>query len=99
MVLDGRGERASYLAGHAMGGTLEVLATQELPHSLGLLYEDVTAHLGFQRSSDEYKVMALAAYGEPARPLRRGRRHRVRHGGGAGGRRARRPGADAVDAE
>ncbi|HXM58326.1 MAG TPA: carbamoyltransferase C-terminal domain-containing protein [Candidatus Dormibacteraeota bacterium] len=65
MVLDGRGERASFLAGHAVGGSMEVLATQELPHSLGLLYEDVTEHLGFLRSSDEYKVMALAAYGEP----------------------------------
>ena len=30
-----------------------------------LLYEDVTEHLGFLRSSDEYKVMALASYGEP----------------------------------
>jgi carbamoyltransferase len=66
MVLDGRGERASFLAGHACGGALEVLATQDLPHSLGLLYEDVTEHLGFLRSSEEYKVMALAAYGQPA---------------------------------
>jgi len=65
MVLDGRGERASFLAGRATGGTVELLATQDLPHSLGLLYEEVTEHLGFQRSSDEYKVMALAAYGEP----------------------------------
>jgi predicted NodU family carbamoyl transferase len=30
-----------------------------------LMYEEVTAHLGFLRSCDEYKVMALAAYGEP----------------------------------
>jgi carbamoyltransferase len=66
MVLDGRGERASYLAGRAERGDLDVLAVQELPHSLGLLYEDVTAHLGFRRSSDEYKVMALASYAEPA---------------------------------
>jgi carbamoyltransferase len=66
LVLDGRGERASYLAGHAVDGRLQVLAVQELPHSLGLLYEEVTEHLGFQRSSDEYKVMALAAYGQPA---------------------------------
>jgi carbamoyltransferase len=41
------------------------LAAQSLPHSLGLLYEDLTAHLGFHRSSDEYKVMAMASYGEP----------------------------------
>ena len=66
MVLDGRGERASYLAGRADGGALQVLATQTLPHSLGLLYEDVTEHLGFRRSSDEYKVMGLAGYGRPA---------------------------------
>jgi carbamoyltransferase len=65
LVLDGRGERTSYLAGHAVDGRLEVLAVQELPHSLGLLYEEATEHLGFQRSSDEYKVMALAAYGRP----------------------------------
>ncbi|OZB48092.1 MAG: carbamoyltransferase, partial [Cellulomonas sp. 14-74-6] len=37
----------------------------KLPHSLGLLYESLTEHLGFLRSSDEYKVMALASYGEP----------------------------------
>jgi carbamoyltransferase len=65
MVLDGRGERTSYLAGKAVDGAIDVLATQQLPHSLGLLYEELTAHLGFRRSSDEYKVMALASYGEP----------------------------------
>jgi carbamoyltransferase len=66
MVLDGRGERGSYLAGRWDGRAMEVLATQDLPHSLGLLYEEVTEHLGFRRSSDEYKVMALAAYGRAA---------------------------------
>jgi carbamoyltransferase len=65
MVLDGRGEATSYLAGRWTGEALEVLATQRLPHSLGLLYEEATAHLGFARSSDEYKVMALASYGSP----------------------------------
>ena len=65
LVLDGRGERASHLAGRAVSGELKVLAIQELPHSLGLVYEEATAHLGFRRSSDEYKVMALASYGRP----------------------------------
>ncbi|TDC52143.1 carbamoyltransferase [Jiangella ureilytica] len=66
LVLDGRGERASHLAGrYDESGALKTLVTQELPHSIGLLYEDVTEHLGFLRSSDEYKVMALAAYGRP----------------------------------
>jgi carbamoyltransferase len=63
LVLDGRGERTSHLAGHAVGGGLKILAGQRLPHSLGLVYEEATAHLGFRRSSDEYKVMALASYG------------------------------------
>jgi carbamoyltransferase len=66
LVIDGRGESASHLAGRARDGRLEVLAAQSLPHSLGLLYEEVTEHLGFRRSSDEYKVMAMASYGEPS---------------------------------
>ena len=33
---------------------------------IGLLYEEVTAYLGFLHSSDEYKVMAPASFGSPA---------------------------------
>ncbi|HEY0454371.1 carbamoyltransferase family protein [Actinophytocola sp.] len=65
LVSDGRGESTSYLAGEYRDGKLEELASQPLPHSLGLRYEDLTEHLGFHRSSDEYKVMALASYGTP----------------------------------
>ncbi|MDR7274322.1 carbamoyltransferase family protein [Catenuloplanes atrovinosus] len=65
LVLDGRGESASHLAGVYRDGELTTLAAQRLPHSLGLLYEDLTRHLGFLHSSDEYKVMALASYGTP----------------------------------
>ncbi|MEU8124811.1 carbamoyltransferase C-terminal domain-containing protein [Spirillospora sp. NPDC049024] len=65
LVLDGRGESHSHLAGTYEGGELTPLHAQRLPHSLGLMYEDLTEHLGFLRSSDEYKVMALASYGEP----------------------------------
>jgi carbamoyltransferase len=65
LVLDGRGEAHSHLAGRYVDGQLEVLAGQTLPHSLGLLYEDLTDHLGFLRSSDEFKVMAMASYGKP----------------------------------
>jgi carbamoyltransferase len=65
LVLDGRGERGSGLAGHATPDGFQVLWHQDLPHSLGLRYEELTAHLGFRRSSDEYKVMAMASYGQP----------------------------------
>lgn len=66
MVLDGRGEKAttSYHIGEQQN--LTRLGQVDLPHSLGLLYEEVTTYLGFLHSSDEYKVMALASYGKPA---------------------------------
>ncbi|MBD0323180.1 MAG: carbamoyltransferase, partial [Aldersonia sp.] len=65
LVLDGRGEATSMLAGEYRDGKLDILASQSLPHSLGLFYEELTEHLGFARSSDEYKVMAMASYGKP----------------------------------
>ena len=65
MTLDGRGERASTAYGRYREQRYSVLGEVRVPHSLGLLYEQVTAHLGFLHSSDEYKVMALAALGTP----------------------------------
>lgn len=65
LTLDGRGEKAttSYYLGE--GTTLQELAQVCMPHSLGLLYEQMTEYLGFLHSSDEYKVMALASFGQP----------------------------------
>ncbi|KUL36880.1 carbamoyltransferase [Streptomyces sp. NRRL F-4489] len=74
LVFDGRGEATSHLAARRVQGKLEPLCGQELPHSLGLVYEELTEHLGFLRSSDEFKVMALASYGRP-RMLTELRRH------------------------
>ena len=75
------------------------LAAQGLPHSLGLLYEELTAHLGFRRSSDEYKVMAMASYGRPRSstqlPRARARRRRRRLPRRAGRPRGLRAGARA----
>jgi len=65
LTMDGRGERASTSYGHFRAGHYDRLKQINLPHSLGLLYEDVTRYLGFLHSSDEYKVMALASYGRP----------------------------------
>jgi carbamoyltransferase len=63
MTLDGRGERASTTYGRYRDNRYTPLGEVVVPHSLGLLYERITAHLGFLHSSDEYKVMALAALG------------------------------------
>ena len=65
LTLDGRGELATTSYGHFRGDSYERLGQVEVPHSLGLLYEQVTSYLGFLNSSDEYKVMALASYGTP----------------------------------
>jgi carbamoyltransferase len=63
LCLDGRGEQESTSYWIGEGTSMRELSRVRLPHSLGLLYEDVTHHLGFLRSCDEYKVMALASYG------------------------------------
>ncbi|MBS1189737.1 MAG: carbamoyltransferase [Rhodocyclaceae bacterium] len=65
MTLDGRGERATTTLGVWRHGRFERFRQVDYPHSLGLLYEEVTRYLGFLHSCDEYKVMALASYGSP----------------------------------
>lgn len=65
MTIDGRGETATTTFNMGNGNHMERLAQVDMPHSLGLLYEQVTSYLGFQHSSDEYRVMALASYGKP----------------------------------
>ena len=65
MTLDGRGEEATTAYGRWREGRYEPLGQVNMPHSLGMLYEKMTTHLGFLHSSDEYKVMALAALGKP----------------------------------
>ncbi len=65
LTLDGRGEKATTSYSMGDGNQLRWLSQVNFPHSLGLLYEQVTGYLGFLPSSDEYKVMALASFGKP----------------------------------
>ncbi|MEJ7737494.1 MAG: carbamoyltransferase C-terminal domain-containing protein [Chitinophagaceae bacterium] len=65
LTIDGRGETATTTYNIGKKNELIRIGQVDLPHSLGLLYEDVTSYLGFLHSSDEYKVMALASYGKP----------------------------------
>jgi tRNA A37 threonylcarbamoyltransferase TsaD len=66
LTIDGRGERATTGYFQGCGNQLRSIGEVRMPHSLGILYEQVTEYLGFLHSSDEYKVMALASFGEPA---------------------------------
>jgi carbamoyltransferase len=62
---DGLGDFASTMWGTGDGNRMKIDGAIAFPHSLGLFYSAVTQYLGFLKFGDEYKVMGLAAYGEP----------------------------------
>jgi carbamoyltransferase len=41
------------------------LGSTRYPHSMGQVYAGITQYLGYRANSDEWKVMGLAAYGDP----------------------------------
>jgi len=63
---DGLGDFASSMWGLGTGNRMRIDGAIAFPHSLGLYYSAVTQYLGFLKFGDEYKVMGLAAYGQPA---------------------------------
>jgi carbamoyltransferase len=63
--VDGFGDFASAMWGVGSGNHINVCGRVHFPHSLGLFYQAVTQLLGFWNYGDEYKVMGLAAYGQP----------------------------------
>ncbi len=63
---DGLGDFASTMWATGTGPRLTVHGAIAFPHSLGMYYTALTQYLGFRKFGDEYKVMGLAAYGEPA---------------------------------
>jgi carbamoyltransferase len=73
LSVDGFGDFVSTMLAHGKGRHIEVLQRVHFPHSLGQLYTAVTQYLGFPAFGDEYKVMGLAAYGEPRFTKRLGR--------------------------
>jgi carbamoyltransferase len=69
VVMDGRGAWEATSIWHGSNGHLQHVLTIPFPDSVGLFYSEFTAYLGFQRNSDEWKVMGLAPYGEPGMKL------------------------------
>ncbi|MFY1693123.1 carbamoyltransferase [Plantactinospora sp. WMMB782] len=67
VVLDGMGELHAVSVYAWRGGKLHRLAALDYRSSLGLFYALVTMFSGYWPNSDEYKVMALAALGDPER--------------------------------
>lgn len=65
LVIDGRGAWEATSFWHGRNGRIEHLETIPWPNSLGMFYAELTQFLGFQKYSDEWKVMGLAPYGQP----------------------------------
>jgi carbamoyltransferase len=62
---DGLGDFASSMWAVGEGPRMKILGEITFPHSLGMYYTALTQYLGFWKFGDEYKVMGLAAYGQP----------------------------------
>jgi carbamoyltransferase len=65
ITIDGVGEWATTTIGIAHGNKINLEREIRFPHSLGLFYSAITSYLGFAVNDAEYKVMGLAAYGDP----------------------------------
>ena len=65
LSIDGFGDFRSAAWGMGRGTQLKIDGGVGFPHSLGVFYQALTQFLGFPHYGDEYKVMGLAAYGEP----------------------------------
>jgi carbamoyltransferase len=71
LTADGVGEWATLSVGKGQrfqdgAATIALLREIRFPHSLGMLYSTFTSYLGFPVNEGEYKVMGLAAYGQPS---------------------------------
>lgn len=65
VTMDGVGEYETAVIAVGRGATIERKLAISLPHSIGLFYSAFTAFLGFEVNEGEYKVMGMAAFGEP----------------------------------
>ncbi len=66
LSIDGSGDFTTTMIATGKGNKITVLDSVDFPHSVGLFYTAFTQLLGFPHYGDEYKVMGLAPYGQPA---------------------------------
>ena len=66
IVIDGFGDESTSSIHHIKSSKeINNVWSSSFPHSIGLFYSAITDYLGFSVNEGEYKVMGLAAYGEP----------------------------------
>lgn len=64
LSIDGSGDFTTTMVGTGNGTDLDIIASVNFPHSIGIFYTAFTQLLGFPYYGDEYKVMGMAPYGE-----------------------------------
>jgi len=65
IIMDAYGEGLSGAIYSGYGKKIQLLKEFDTSSSLGILYSGITEWCGFKPNEDEYKIMALAGYGEP----------------------------------
>src|SRR3990167_1102633 len=65
LTWDGYGERASIVWHRGEGNAITLIKQIDFPNSVGSLWAAITQFLGFEPERDEWKVMGMAAYGDP----------------------------------
>ena len=66
IVIDGFGDESTSTIHHVKSHQeINNVWSSPFPNSIGLFYSAITDYLGFSVNEGEYKVMGLAAYGEP----------------------------------
>ncbi len=65
LSIDGSGDFVSFAYAKCEGNKIVIKNRNYFPDSLGIFYHAMTQFLGYKNYGDEYKIMGLAAYGNP----------------------------------
>jgi len=65
LSIDGSGDFVSFAYAECKNNRIIIKKKNYFPDSLGIFYHAMTQFLGYLNYGDEYKIMGLAAYGEP----------------------------------
>ena len=65
LTIDGSGDQHCTVIWECSHDIIQPIRQIYMPHSLGWFYAAFTEYLGFEAYDGEYKIMGLAAYGEP----------------------------------
>ena len=65
LSIDGSGDFVSFAYAECKNNKIVIKKKNYFPDSLGIFYHAMTQFLGYKNYGDEYKIMGLAAYGDP----------------------------------